>query len=211
VPALTVGLTGGIGSGKSVVLAEFVALGAIGVDADDIAREVVAPGTRGFAAVLQAFDAFDVSDGAGGIDRRRLAAVVFADADARARLEAIVHPLVREETRHRIGQTAPDAIVINAVPLLVETGLAGEFDAVVVVCAPVEVRLQRLLDSRAMTRADGLARIAAQASDEERIAVASWVIDNDGTSDALRERVATVWTEIRARAAARGQTGPAIT
>lgn len=200
-PALTVGLTGGIGSGKSVVLGEFVALGAVGVEADDIAREVVAAGTAGGAVVLRAFDAFDVGDGVGGIDRRRLAAVVFADADARARLEAIVHPLVREETRRRIAQAAPDAIVVNAVPLLVETGLAGEFDAVVVVRAPVEVRLRRLLDSRAMTRTDALARIAAQASDEERAAVATWVIDNDGTPAELRGQVAEVWTQIRARVA----------
>jgi dephospho-CoA kinase len=196
VPALTVGLTGGIGSGKSVVLRKFVELGAVGVEADDIAHEVIAPGTLGSTAVLQAFRAFNVGDGAGGIDRRRLAAVVFADADARARLEAIVHPLVRAETRHWIAQATPDEIVVNAVPLLVEAGLVGEFDAIVVVRAPVEVRLKRLLDSRAMSRADALARMAAQASDEERVAVASWVIDNDGTPDALRERVAEVWAEI---------------
>jgi dephospho-CoA kinase len=198
VPALTVGLTGGIGSGKSVVLREFVALGAVGVEADDMAHEVLAPGQVGTNAVLQAFRAFDVGDGAGGIDRRRLAAVVFADADARARLEAIVHPLVRAETRDWITRAAPDEIVVNAVPLLVEAGLVGEFDAIVVVRAPVEVRLKRLLDSRAMSRADALARMAAQTSDEERVAVASWVIDNDGTADALRARVAEVWAEILA-------------
>jgi dephospho-CoA kinase len=198
VPALTVGLTGGIGSGKSVVLREFVALGAVGIEADEIAREVVAAGTPGCAAVLQAFAAFDVGDGAGGIDRQRLAAVVFADADSRARLEAIVHPLVRAETRRRIAATARDAIVVNAVPLLVEARLVGEFEAIVVVRALVEVRLQRLLDSRAMSRADALARMAAQATDEERLVVASWVIDNDGTADALRRRVAEVWAEILA-------------
>lgn len=199
-PALTVGLTGGIGSGKSVVLREFVALGAVGVEADDIAHEVLAS-TLGTAEVLQAFAAFDIDigDGAGGIDRQRLAAVVFADADARRRLEAIVHPLVRSAARDRITQADPHEIVVNAVPLLVEAGVVGEFDAIVVVRAPVEVRLQRLLDSRAMSRADALARMAAQTSDEERVEVATWVIDNDGTADALRARVAEVWAEILAR------------
>jgi len=197
-PALTVGLTGGIGSGKSVVLREFVALGAVGVEADDIAHEVLAS-TLGTAEVLQAFAAFDIGDGAGGIDRQRLAAVVFADADARRRLEAIVHPLVRSATRDRITQADPHEIVVNAVPLLVEAGVVGEFDAIVVVRASVEVRLQRLLDSRAMSRADALARMAAQTSDEERVEVATWVIDNDGTADALRARVAEVWAEILAR------------
>ena len=197
-PALTVGLTGGIGSGKSVVLREFVALGAVGIEADDIAHDVIAAGTLGCTAVLQAFQAFDVGDGAGGIDRQRLAAVVFADAHARARLEAIVHPLVRAETRHRIAAAASDAIVVNAVPLLVEAGLVGEYDAIVVVRAPVEVRLKRLLDSRAMSRADALGRMAAQTSDEERAAVASWVIENDGTADAVRAQVADVWAGIAA-------------
>ena len=197
-PALTVGLTGGIGSGKSVVLREFVALGAVGVEADDIAHEVLAS-PLGAAEVLQAFAAFDIGDGAGGIDRQRLAAVVFADADARRRLEAIVHPLVRSATRDRITQADPHEIVVNAVPLLVEAGVVGEFDAIVVVRAPVGVRLQRLLDSRAMSRADALARMAAQTSDEERVEVATWVIDNDGTADALRARVAEVWAEIVAR------------
>jgi dephospho-CoA kinase len=198
VPALTVGLTGGIGSGKSVVLRGFVALGAVGIEADEIAREVVAVGTPGCAAVLEAFAAFDVGDGAGGIDRQRLAAVVFADAAARARLELIVHPLVRAETRRRIAAAPRDVIVVNAVPLLVEARLVGEFDVVVVVQAPVEVRLQRLFDSRAMSRADALARVAAQVSDEERAAVASWVIDNNGTADALRAQVADVWAAILA-------------
>ena len=198
-PALTVGLTGGIGSGKSVVLQQFVALGAVGIEADDIAHQVIAPGTVGSAAVLQAFAAFDVGDGGGGIDRQRLATVVFADADARRRLEAIVHPLVRAATRERIAAVSADAIVVNAVPLLVEAALVGEFDAIVVVRAPVEVRLKRQLDSRAMSRADALARMAAQVSDDERVAVASWVIDNDGTADALRARVAAVWAEILAQ------------
>jgi dephospho-CoA kinase len=197
VPALTVGLTGGIGSGKSAALADLVALGAVGIEADDIARVVVAPGTAGCAAVLHAFD---VDDGAGGIDRTRLAAMVFADADARARLEVIVHPLVRAETRRLIGQAAPDAIVVNAVPLLVEAGLSGEYDVVVVVEAPIEVRLGRLRLG-GMARADALARIAAQTSDEARRAVASWVIDNDGMPDELRARVAELWVQLRARVA----------
>ena len=135
-PALTVGLTGGIGSGKSAVLDELVALGAVGIDADAVARDVVLPGTPGFDAVAAAFGS-DVVASDGGLDRRRLAAIVFADAGARARLEAITHPLVRAETERRIAAAAPDAIVVNAVPLLAEAGLAARYDVVVAVQAPL--------------------------------------------------------------------------
>jgi len=198
VPALTVGLTGGLGSGKSAVLEELVALGAVGIDADMVARDVVLPGTPGFDAVVAAFGPSVVASD-GGLDRRRLATIVFADAGERARLEAITHPLVRAETRRRIAVVAPDAIVVNAVPLLVETGIAAEFDVVVVVQASLAARLDRVLSSRGMSDGDARARIAVQASDEERAAIAWWVIDNDGTLGELRAEVAGLWAALLAR------------
>jgi dephospho-CoA kinase len=195
---LTVGLTGGLGSGKSAVLDELVALGAVGIDADMVARDVVLPGTPGFDEVVAAFGPGIVASD-GGLDRGRLAAVVFADAAERARLEAIIHPLVRAETRRRIAAAAPDAIVVNAVPLLVETGIEAEFDVVVVVQAPVAVRLDRVLASRGMSDGDARARIAVQASDAERAAIAWWVIDNEGTLGELRTEVARLWAALLAR------------
>jgi dephospho-CoA kinase len=201
VPALTVGLTGGLGSGKSSVLDELVALGAVGIDADEVARDVVLPGTQGFDAVAAAFGPGVVaSDGA--LDRGWLAAVVFADAAERARLEAIIHPLVRAETGRRIATAAADAIVVNAVPLLVETGLAGEYEVVVTVQAPVDVRLDRVLESRGMSDGDARARIAVQATDDERAAVAWWVIVNEGTLEELRAEVARLWAALLARGGA---------
>jgi dephospho-CoA kinase len=207
VPALTVGLTGGLGSGKSAVLDELVALGAVGIDADAVARDVVLPGTPGFDAVAAAFGPGVVATD-GGLDRGRLAAVVFADAGERARLEAIIHPLVRAETRRRIAAAAPAAIVVNAVPLLVETGLAGEYDVVVVVQAPLALRLDRVLESRGMSDGDARARIAVQASDEARAAVAWWVVVNEGTLADLRAEVARLWAALLGRSR---QVGPEIT
>jgi dephospho-CoA kinase len=198
VPALTVGLTGGLGSGKSAVLEGLVALGALGIDADQVARDVVQPGTPGFDAVVAAFGAGVVASD-GGLDRRRLATIVFADAGERARLEAIIHPLVRAETRARIAAAAPDAIVVNAVPLLVETGLAGEYDVVVVVWAPLAARLDRVLASRGMSDGDARARIAVQASDEQRAAIAWWVIENSGTLADLKAEVVRLWAALLAR------------
>ncbi len=197
-PALIVGLTGGIGSGKTAVLDELVALGAVGIDADVVAREVVLPGTPGFDAVAGAFGPGVVATD-GGLDRGRLAAVVFADAGARARLEAIIHPLVRAETRRRIAAAPPDAIVVNAVPLLAESGLSGEFDVVVTVQAAVATRLDRLLESRGMSDGDARARIAVQATDAERAAIAWWVIVNEGTLADLRAEVAKLWAALLAR------------
>jgi dephospho-CoA kinase len=199
VPALTVGLTGGLGSGKSAVLSELVSLGAVGIDADDVARDVVLPGTPGFSAVAAAFGPGVVAAD-GGLDRGRLAAVVFADAGERARLEAIIHPLVRTETRRRIVAAAPDAVVVNAVPLLVESGLAAEFDVVVAVQASLALRLDRVHSSRGMSDGDARARIAVQASDDERAAIAWWVIVNDGTLADLRAEVARLWAALRERA-----------
>lgn len=199
--AFTVALTGGIGSGKSVVLAEFVSRGAIGIEADDLAREVVEPGTDGYRQVVDAFGT-DIVAADGSIDRAGLAAVVFADGDQRRRLEAIVHPLVRAETRRRIAAAPVGAIVVNAVPLLFEAGLAGEYDAVVVVVARWADRLDRL-QARGLSLDQALERMNAQATDADRESIATWVITNDGPIESLAEHVDHVWAGIRARADAR--------
>ena len=199
--AFTVALTGGIGSGKSVVLAEFASRGAIGIEADDLAREVVEPGTDGYQQVVDAFGS-DIVAADGSIDRARLAAIVFADADQRRRLEAIVHPLVRAETRRRIAAAPVGAIVVNAVPLLFEAGLAGEYDGVVVVIATWADRLDRL-QARGLSLDQALERMNAQATDADRESIATWAITNDGPIERLAEQVDRVWARIQARAAAR--------
>lgn len=194
---LVVGLTGGIGAGKSAALERFRELGAVVVDSDDVAREVVAPGTPGLAAVVARFGPSVLRDD-GTLDRAALASLVFSDDVARTDLEAITHPLVRAEVRRRVSAASSDSIVVNAVPLLVETGVAGEYDRVVVLEAPVELRVRRLARSRGMSRDEALARVAAQASDDERRAVAWRVIVNDGSLEALRAAVDEVWAELKA-------------
>jgi dephospho-CoA kinase len=194
--ALVVGLTGGIGSGKSAALERFRELGAVVIDSDDVAREVVAPGTDGFAAVVARFGP-SVVRVEGTLDRPMLASIVFSDAAARLDLEAITHPLVRAEVRRRVSAASSDSIVVNAVPLLVETGIAGEYDRVVVIEAPVEQRVLRLARSRGMSRDEALARMAAQSSDDARRAVAWRVIVNDGSLDDLRSAVDSVWAALR--------------
>jgi dephospho-CoA kinase len=189
---LTVGLTGGIGSGKSEVSARLAELGAIVVDADDIARAVVEPGTDGFAAVVAAFGRAVVNHD-GGLDRGRLAQIVFADPRARVRLEEIVHPRVQATTKSLLQAAPEGSIFVNAVPLLVETGRAAEYDLVVVVEAPLELRMQRLAEGRGMTPEEALARIEAQADDAARRAVAWRVIVNDSTLDLLRAQVDELW------------------
>ncbi len=193
---LVVGLTGGIGSGKSAALERFRELGAVVIDSDDVAREVVAPGTPGLASIIERFGPSVLRDD-GTLDRAALASVVFADDAARADLEAITHPLVRAEVRRRVSAAPSDSIVVNAAPLLVETGIAGEYDRVVVMEAPAEQRVLRLARSRGMSREEALARMAAQASDDERRAVAWRVIANDRTLDELRAAVDVVWAELR--------------
>ncbi|MDQ1464149.1 MAG: dephospho-CoA kinase [Actinomycetota bacterium] len=192
-------MTGGIGAGKSAVLHGLADLGAEVIDSDEVARDVVAEGTDGFAEVAAAFGP-GVIDAGGALDRSALAAIVFSDAGARARLEAIVHPRVRAETRRRMTMASRDAIVVNAVPLLVETGGAGDYDVVVVVEAPLELRLERLARDRAMSREDALARVGAQATDAQRAAVAWKVVSNDGSLEELNERVRDLWAALRTRA-----------
>jgi dephospho-CoA kinase len=190
---LRIGLTGGIGSGKSTVSALLSARGAVVIDADRIAREVVEPGTPGLAAVVAAFGDGVLVEG-GSLDRPALAAVVFADPDARRRLDGIVHPLVRARATELAQAAAPDAVVVHDIPLLVETGQAGSYDVVLVVEAAPDVRVARLVQ-RGLAEDDARARIAAQATDEQRRAVADVVLDNNGTQDELAEQVDRFWRE----------------
>ncbi|MGY1809204.1 dephospho-CoA kinase [Blastococcus sp. SYSU D00669] len=190
---LNIGLTGGIGSGKSTVSALLAARGAVVVDADRIAREVVEPGTPGLAAVVDAFGD-RVLGPDGGLDRPALAAVVFADPEARARLDGIVHPLVRARAAELAAAAPPDAVLVHDIPLLVETGQAGRYDLVLVVEADLDTRVARIVQ-RGLPEADARARIAAQATDEQRRAVADVVLDNSGSRDELAAQVDRFWAE----------------
>ena len=194
-----VGLTGGIASGKSTVSAILAELGAVVIDADVLAREVVAAGTPGLEAVVAEFGDH-VLTAEGELDRPAMGALVFADPGARKRLEAIIHPLVHQRSAELEAEAAPDAVVVHDIPLLAEVGRAGSFDAVVVVDAPVEVQVARMERDRGWSREDAEARIAAQASRADRLAIATYVVDNTGTLDDLRRRVAEVYAELAARA-----------
>ncbi|MFE0448911.1 dephospho-CoA kinase [Streptomyces fungicidicus] len=199
---LKVGLTGGIGAGKSEVSRLLVEHGAVLIDADRVAREVVEPGTPGLAAVVDAFgDEILTADGA--LDRPKLGSLVFADPEKLAVLNAIVHPLVGARSRELEEAAAVDAVVVHDVPLLTENGLAPLYDLVIVVDASPETQLDRLVDRRGMTAQDARARMAAQASREERRAIADIVIDNDVPLDALRRRVEDVWSQLEDRASRR--------
>jgi dephospho-CoA kinase len=196
---LSVGLTGGIGAGKSEVSRLLVECGAVLIDADRIAREVVAPGTPGLAAVVDAFGE-EVLAPDGGLDRPRLGSVVFADPDRLAVLNSIVHPLVGARSRELESAAAEDAVVVHDVPLLAENGLAPLYDLVVVVDASPETQLDRLVRLRGMTEADARARMAAQASREKRLAVADVVLDNDVPLPELERRVRELWADLVRRA-----------
>jgi len=194
---MRVGLTGGVGAGKSTVAKLLAEHGAVIIDADAIAREVVEPGTPGFAAVVDAFGD-EVVGADGALDRPKLASIVFADDEQRSRLNAIVHPLVGERTTELMSAAPDGAIVVYDVPLLVESGLAEGFDFVLVVEASVPTRLARLA-ARGMPEDDARNRIAAQASDEQRRVVADAVVRNDGSLDDLRVQVEDVWQRIAGR------------
>ena len=198
---LTVGLTGGIGAGKSEVSGLLAAHGAVIVDADLIAREVVEPGTSGLAAVVAEFGS-GVLRPDGTLDRPALGRIVFSDPGRLAALNGIVHPLVRERSAELAAAAGPGDVVVQDVPLLVENGLASLYDLVVVVDAADEVRLDRLVRLRGMTEDGARARMAAQAGRSARLAVADVVIGNDGSRAELADRVREVWEQLRARAAA---------
>ncbi|MEV5896766.1 dephospho-CoA kinase [Nonomuraea fuscirosea] len=197
---LKIGLTGGIGSGKSEVAKRLAAKGAMVIDADKIAREVVEPGTPGLARVVATFGE-EVLRPDGSLDRERLGSVVFADSERLAALNAIVHPLVGERVAQLQRDAANDTIMVYDVPLLVENNLAPMYDVIIVVDAPDELRIRRLAEHRGMPEADAKARIAAQASREDRLAAAGIVIPNDGPLEELDERVEEVWAELLRRAA----------
>jgi dephospho-CoA kinase len=191
---IKVGLTCGIGSGKSEVARLLAGHGAVIVDADALAREAVAPGTEGLARVAAEFGP-GVLDADGALDRSKLAQIVFADSDRLAALNAIVHPYVSRRSQEIISAVPADAVVVYDVPLLVENHLESEYDLVVVVDAPVDVRLRRLVEQRGMDPADARSRMAAQALDDVRRASADVVLVNDGALEDLRSRVVRLWAD----------------
>ncbi|NHC25137.1 dephospho-CoA kinase [Nocardioides sp. IC4_145] len=197
---MRVGLTGGIASGKSTVSAILVELGAVLIDGDALAREVVQPGTPGLQRVVETFGP-EVLTADGELDRPALGAIVFADEARRKELEAIVHPLVFERIVELEASATPEDLVVHDIPLLAESGRAPTFDAVVVVDVPVETQVDRMLTQRGMTREDAKARVRAQASREQRLAIATHVIDNTGTLEDLRRRVLEVHADLIGSAA----------
>lgn len=194
--SLRVGLTGGIGAGKSEVARRLAAYGAVVIDADAVARDVVAPGTPGLAELVREFGE-DVLRSDGSLDRERLGELVFADGSLRMKLNAIVHPRVGERMRELEQAAGGAAIVVHDVPLLAENHLAGNFDLVVVVDVPVRVQAERLMRERGLSRSQAEARMQAQASRQERLAIATIVVDNSGSLAELDREVGELWTELR--------------
>ena len=198
---LRVGLTGGIGAGKSEVSRRLASYGAVVIDADAVAREVVAPGTPGLAEVVQAFGP-EVLRSDGTLDRDRLGELVFADESLRMKLNAITHPRVGERMAELERQAGGAPVIVHDVPLLAENHLAVSFDEVVVVDVPPRIQAERLARERGMSRDQAEARMGAQASREERLAVATIVVDNSGSLAELDREVGELWTELRRRARA---------
>jgi len=198
---LRVGLTGGIGAGKSEVSSRLAGQGAVVIDADAIAREVVAPGTGGLAEVIGAFGP-EVLRADGELDRPRLGDIVFADPELRGKLNAIIHPRVGARMAELEQAAGRGAIVVHDVPLIAENGRADAYDVVVVVDVPPRIQIERLVRYRGMTRDQARARMAAQASREQRLAIAGIVIDNSGSLTELDRQVGDLWAELRRRAAA---------
>lgn len=195
---MRVGLTGGVASGKSTVSSILAELGAIVIDADQLAREVVEPGTPGLAAVVEAFGP-DVLTADGALDRAKVGEIVFNDPDQRRRLEAIVHPLVFERYAELEAAAPADAVVVHDIPLLAESGRHEDFDAVIVVDAPRQLQIDRMLIERGWTQRDAEGRIGAQATREQRNAIATHLIDNTGTMEQLRARVEEVFDRLSVR------------
>jgi len=196
---MRVGLTGGIASGKSTVSEILAELGAVIIDGDKLAREVVEPGTPGLAQVVEAFGP-EILLPDGAMDRAKVGQIVFNDEVKRKLLEGIVHPLVFERYAALEASAPKDGIVIHDIPLLAESGRSDTFDAVIVVETPAEVQVERMLRDRGWTRADAESRIAAQATPEQRRAIATYLIENTGTREELRVRVEAVYAELSALA-----------
>jgi dephospho-CoA kinase len=199
-----VGLTGGIGAGKSEVSRRLATQGAVVIDADEVARQVVAPGTPGLTQVTAAFGPGVLSPD-GSLDRTRMGEIVFADAKRRAELNAIIHPLVATRMADIEQAAGPGALVVHDVPLIAENGLADDYDIVVVVDVPPRTQLERLVKHRGMTREQAAARIAAQATREQRLAVAGMVIDNSGSLAELDRQVGELWAALRRKVNARSE------
>ncbi len=192
---MRVGLTGGVASGKSTVSALLAELGAVVIDADQLAREVVERGTPGLAQVVEEFGE-ELLTPDGDLDRPAMGRLVFGDEEKRKRLEAIVHPLVFERYAEIEGSAPADAVVVHDIPLLAESGRADTFDEVIVVDAPTELQVERMVRDRGWTEDEARSRIAAQATREQRLAIATIVVENDGTLDELRARVREVWEQL---------------
>lgn len=190
---LRIGLTGGIAAGKSTASARFAELGARVIDHDQLSRQVVEPGQAALADIVREFGDRVIQGGA--LDRARLAQIVFSDDGARRRLNAIVHPYVKSAARAADKRARAEgvAVVVHDIPLLAETGQGGDFDLVVTVRAPLEVRVRRLTEGRGLSREDALGRIAAQATDEQRAAIADVELDGSGTVEQLRAAVDSFW------------------
>ena len=196
---LRVGLTGGIASGKSTVSSMLAELGAVVIDADALAREVVQRGTPGLDAVVAEFGT-SLLTAEGDLDRAAMGALVFGDASARKRLEAIVHPLVFERMVALEGAAADDDLFVHDIPLLAEGDRVDTFDAVIVLDCPPELQIARMMSHRGWSREDAEARIAAQATRDQRLAIATHVIENTGSINELRDRVVAVFADLREQA-----------
>ena len=197
-----VGLTGGIASGKSYVASLLGELGASTVDADEVAREVVVPGSTGLVQVVGAFG-FEILSPSGELDRAKLGEIVFADPEKRIELERILHPLIKARTTQLISEQ-PSEIVVYAVPLLVEANVDYPFDTIITVEAGVENQVSRLMTSRQMSESDARARIEAQTTSAERVARANFVIDSSGPKEQTRLQVVEVWKQLLEAAKAKG-------
>ncbi|UJH71595.1 dephospho-CoA kinase [Ornithinimicrobium sp. INDO-MA30-4] len=187
-----IGLTGGIGSGKSTVARLLAERGAVIIDADRLARRVVEPGTRGLAEIAEHFGPGVLQDD-GALDRAALGAIVFADPQQRSVLEGITHPQIKKLTRERFAQAADGDVVVHDMPLLVEQGLSDDYDLVVVVHVPLERRIERLMSDRAMSREEAQSRIDSQATDAQRAKIADEIVDNSGDLDNLAQAVNDLW------------------
>lgn len=193
--ALRVGLTGGIGSGKSEVSRRLAAAGAVLIDSDALAREVVEPGGEGLARIVEEFGD-GVLTGEGRLNREKLGSIVFSDPEKLAGLNAITHPLIGARSAELQEAAPEDAVIVFDVPLLAENGLKPLYALVVVVDAPVETQLERLTSLRGMSEEDARKRIAAQATREQRLAIADRVIDNSGTLEELAAQVDRLWADL---------------
>lgn len=191
---LRIGLTGGMGAGKSTVARLLDQRGAVIIDSDAIAREVVAPGTEGLAALADAFGA-DILAADGSLDRPALAAAAFVDDESRATLNSITHPLIGARTAELLDAATPDAIVVHDIPLLVENNLAPTMNLVIVVDVAAETRIRRLVEARGVDESDARSRISAQATDEQRREVADVLLDNNGPASAIEEAVHQLWEQ----------------